>query len=191
MSLCDRCVDPGHCCRSIHLSHGPLFGASKLEALAWVASAQPAQGELGLPFIPERVKAPSFEGQRRCLEWEYSCPNLDETTGRCKDYNNRPKLCRSFRPGYEKPCAMYGKQSAPCDFLLKEFPHIDYNRMTVYAGPHHPELGEFYIERDNQVAGEVVCIECQTDLWTQPGKTKTRQEDCRSCKGSGYMMVSI
>jgi hypothetical protein len=52
-TLCDRCIDPGACCKDIRLSYAHP-GITKLEVLAWMASCWPADGEIGLPFIPDQ-----------------------------------------------------------------------------------------------------------------------------------------
>jgi Fe-S-cluster containining protein len=115
MSLCNRCIDPGICCREIRLNVKPPF-MTKLEALAWLASIHPAYGEIGLPFIPEykdRILLYDFDEAIQFYstsplesEWVYSCPVLTPD-GRCGDYENRPRLCRTFESGRNQPCVMF------------------------------------------------------------------------------------
>jgi Fe-S-cluster containining protein len=52
----------------------------------------------GLPFIPYKV----VEGY-----WLFACTKLDFKTGRCRDYENRPKMCREYQPLSDPLCAMY------------------------------------------------------------------------------------
>lgn len=109
MTICDRCVDPGSCCREIRLSH-KVAAITKLEVLAWLASCLPGSNEIGLPFIPEyQGQFFNYDGLDPCpfpVDWVYSCINLT-SDGRCGDYENRPNLCRIFRAGIHKPCSMH------------------------------------------------------------------------------------
>ena len=114
--LCDHCKLPGRCCTGFTLNHHAVRPeASDLEVLAFLAtvvtSNDPRDGMplvgttkgstnimIGLPFMP----LSNTEGYRR-----FWCFNLDVTTGRCGDYENRPALCRHFEPGTDELCAMW------------------------------------------------------------------------------------
>ena len=103
MTLCDHCIDPGLCCRLISLSADPQV-LTRLEALAWIASVQPASHEIGLPFIPEERQRHD-DGREPFERWHWSCIYLT-TEGRCSNYEGRPNLCRTFMAGIDQPCAM-------------------------------------------------------------------------------------
>ena len=73
--LCGNCADPGRCCRDIrlHSGNGAVFGdaTTRLEALvalATVEHADPWMGNVGLPFLPERMEPDGT--------WVLSCPRL-------------------------------------------------------------------------------------------------------------------
>jgi Fe-S-cluster containining protein len=109
MSLCDRCRDPGACCRDIALNIDPDV-TTKLEALAWVASIRPGTGEIGLPFIPIERRAGG--GDEAFERWIWSCIYL-QPDGRCGNYDGRPQMCRNFEPGVSQPCAMTCPKELP------------------------------------------------------------------------------
>ncbi len=108
--LCDRCADPGACCRNFWLSCEPP-GTTKLEALAWIASSRPGPSELGLPFLPVERDS-STEDCPVLWHWSWSCPIVMED-GRCGDYDHRPFLCREYAAGSSKICAMFGRACPP------------------------------------------------------------------------------
>lgn len=105
IDLCAHCPDPGLCCRGIKLYSGlgarSLGGAETvLEGLVWLATVHhedPWMGHQGLPFLPESRDADGG--------WSLSCPRLTPE-GRCGDYENRPRLCRTYEPGRDAPCAL-------------------------------------------------------------------------------------
>lgn len=109
LDLCGECGDPGRCCRDIRLYSGGAGlseAETKLDALVWLATAYHSDewmGNMGLPFLPDRKE----DGM-----WVLSCPRLTPD-GRCGDYENRPRLCRIFRPGEEHPCAMLWREPLP------------------------------------------------------------------------------
>lgn len=111
------------CCRDIRLSVKINF-RNKLEALAWIATVWPAEGELGLPFIPDKpILARYWDTGPGTLpydatsplevEWLWQCIYI-EPDGRCGNYEHRPNLCRTFYPGWDKPCIMYHEFSSCC-----------------------------------------------------------------------------
>ncbi len=92
-SMCDSCMKPGHCCRSVFLTGGPFgdpmsFEKVEHELMRWK-----------LPFRPLEYR----EDEHR---WRFWCPNL-QRDGRCGDYENRPQLCRDYEPGREGLCVHY------------------------------------------------------------------------------------
>lgn len=111
VDLCGNCSDPGMCCREIRLysRNDRAFGdaATVLEAyvaLATVVHADEWMFDTGLPFVPERRDPDGT--------WVMSCPRLTPE-GRCGDYENRPRLCRTFTPGNDWPCAMRKTEPLP------------------------------------------------------------------------------
>jgi Fe-S-cluster containining protein len=122
MTLCDRCVDPGMCCKDIRLSYNHP-GITKLEVMAWLASVHCEEFNIGLPFIPDiRSLNPLFRVDHDVplcpieMTWTYQCINLTED-GRCGDYENRPQLCRDHKPGHHQPCIM---NHYPCPVFVEE-----------------------------------------------------------------------
>lgn len=111
MSLCDTCAQPGRCCFGFMLNGGswPTFRTTALEVLAELASAYPENDppEIGLPFLP-LYRRPG-DGV-----WRFWCPHLDRS-GRCGDYENRPKLCRSFEPASDRLCIYWKPPAENCD----------------------------------------------------------------------------
>lgn len=95
--LCETCLKPGSCCRDLFLSSvdgnsdvdGPM-SAEKAEH--WAMGRQ-------LPFRPLVQQSDG--------KWRWWCPKLDEATGRCTDYENRPALCRAFAAGSDPLCVHY------------------------------------------------------------------------------------
>lgn len=98
MSLCDVCMSPGACCKRVALTDlrpgelvVPQDPMSHEQAEHWALRA-------GLPFRPAEQGPDGV--------WRWSCNNLLET-GRCGDYENRPSLCRKYRPGSDPLCVHY------------------------------------------------------------------------------------
>lgn len=101
MSLCDKCFDPGRCCKLMNLSQ-----KSGDALTVWTDIDIPAQAiEHGLPFEPvaklgewtdEKTGRPYAEFHWRCTKL---LPN-----GRCGIYEDRPNLCRSFEPLTDQLC---------------------------------------------------------------------------------------
>lgn len=60
--------------------------------------------DIGFPFVP------FFVGEHN--SWRLWCPNLTRE-GRCGDYENRPRLCRSFQAGSDPLCIMHGMIEPP------------------------------------------------------------------------------
>lgn len=96
-SACDTCKDPGYCCKRLMLGGVTEEKFPTLAEAREVAKHWPFEPN-GLPFLPMRV----VQGH-----WLFTCPRLDWETGRCKDYENRPALCRNYQPLSDPLCAMY------------------------------------------------------------------------------------
>ena len=83
------CPDLGHCCRKFC-----VIGFTRWQPLDKRRSAKGVQRflnkrRLGI-FKPHSIRDDG--------SWMITCPKLG-ADGRCSDYDNRPELCRSFRPG--------------------------------------------------------------------------------------------
>jgi hypothetical protein len=123
---CGSCFAPGFCCRNIVLAAGDFKrGALHLDLLVELATiptylenGQPyvaGNGDrltgdcaaIGLPFMPLY--------RRQSGAWVLWCPNLTRD-GKCGDYDNRPALCRSFKPGEHIPCVMRGPDPEGLDY---------------------------------------------------------------------------
>lgn len=120
MSLCDRCMKPGHCCENIKFfssaagRNGLSFWADSIESTV-TDSLHQEDKDAGRP-MPFRVKEITgrwtvAEGEeeagREYVTATFSCINL-QPDGRCGDYENRPWLCRFFKSGIDWPCIHYG-----------------------------------------------------------------------------------
>jgi Fe-S-cluster containining protein len=110
MSLCDTCVQPGHCCRDIPI-HTSAWGNFYPHQWPEKAAEQLERELPGHPFIPLRLEMypldvidPTAEGPYGFGRW--SCKNLTPD-GRCGDYDNRPNLCKNYEAGSDRLCVMY------------------------------------------------------------------------------------
>lgn len=125
--LCDNCKLPGRCCTGFDLNFRPLNKCqTALEVLVFLATIVTSenavarlqsekkstrgnshlpQTQIGLPFMPLYKR--KVEGIDGGGVWRFWCPNLDISTGRCGDYENRPGLCRLYRAGSDPLCAMW------------------------------------------------------------------------------------
>lgn len=119
MSACDTCRAPGFCCRNIRLFGNRPSPAANGEvafpaSLDTVRVLDEIQGE-ALPFKPvatretfEPRRLPDWDGPiigETLQTWTWSCPRLG-ADGRCTDYENRPRMCRSFEPVVDTLCLM-------------------------------------------------------------------------------------
>jgi len=127
MSLCDTCRDPGVCCRgmSLNIVYPPEMTRKEV-AEHTHAGTNPYSEKKSEPLPSFNPIRPSgryiSRGQRKpdSVRWLYSCTNLDEETGRCNDYENRPKLCRDFEPASNPLCVHYDGPWAGYLRLYKE-----------------------------------------------------------------------
>ena len=101
MSLCDVCLSPGACCQRMALS-------SSLIRRVWMPGGEGRAHDpmsrdraehlmiaAGLPFIPSHQQANGV--------WRYGCTQL-QPNGRCGAYEERPQVCRDFKPGSDPLC---------------------------------------------------------------------------------------
>lgn len=94
MSICDRCTDPGHCCRRLKL-YGNDFEvpyaydeASAAEEIILMDELEYRNFGFRIPFVPYT----QIDGVVL-----FMCPKLGND-GRCTDYENRPRICREYQP---------------------------------------------------------------------------------------------
>lgn len=106
-SMCDSCLSPGACCKALRLRGGArqADNSDAIEASMSFDQAERRALELNLwMFRPLHQEA--ADGS-----WTWSCTQL-EPNGRCGIYEDRPELCRSFRPGQDPLCVHYWKEDA-------------------------------------------------------------------------------
>jgi Fe-S-cluster containining protein len=114
---CDRCIDPGMCCRSFPLSHYFDFGVTPAKIMKWLA-----QNGLAM-FRPLRRihvwcsdhtgASGKKESGKWVEQWSFRCTALGED-GRCTIYDSRPDLCRTYEPGCDMMCVhMRGPDGRP------------------------------------------------------------------------------
>lgn len=103
-SICDTCRDPGHCCRNFMLG-------SKFRIEDDRAFVQKQLKKWDLPFKPLRrdyfYSSKSSELEPDMCYWYFSCSKLKEKTGRCTIYENRPKVCRNYKPKADLMCCEF------------------------------------------------------------------------------------
>lgn len=106
--MCDSCMVPGHCCRSLTLGGGD-FGRD-IDTIEGIERELRNEGERRytgnpMPFHPLFKRSDGV--------WVFWCPNLDQRTGRCLDYENRPFCCSNYRPGTDGLCVHYWPEPVP------------------------------------------------------------------------------
>ncbi|SRR6266403_1852214 len=97
MSLCDTCRSPGSCCR------GFVIENTGFERERWKQDARQWIRRKKLPFYPAHMTASNLP------EWDYvyvafNCHWLGED-GRCRNYDQRPAVCRNYEPASDGLCA--------------------------------------------------------------------------------------
>ena len=103
--LCDRCFDPGACCRRF-----ALYDVDGDERTFWLVGEGTVDDFLEsrrLPFLAEqtgRYRDP--EANREYGSFVFSCPALGED-GRCTMYRRRPDVCRNFEPANGSPLCVH------------------------------------------------------------------------------------
>lgn len=96
-TLCDVCMDPGHCCRDLPLRGGPEGpNGERVDSPMSYERAEHFVMSQGLPFRPLYR-----DDQGR---WRWGCTALDQRTGRCTIYENRPHVCQIYDPGCDSLC---------------------------------------------------------------------------------------
>jgi Fe-S-cluster containining protein len=95
-SLCETCTDPGRCCRRFSLNIGWFSKAN------WKQEAEKALEQYNVPFYAESIYKEEAE---MVVPW-FSCTKLGGD-GRCTIYDERPHVCRTYKPGSDELCAMH------------------------------------------------------------------------------------
>lgn len=93
MSLCDTCAVPGRCCLKVYLTGGQ--DGDRISQPMSFERAEHMALRHRLPFRPAH--------QIEDGSWVWWCTNLGRD-GRCTDYENRPQLCRDYKPGSDELC---------------------------------------------------------------------------------------
>jgi hypothetical protein len=112
MSVCDKCIRPGECCRRFPLPGLPTF-YTKLEVLVFLASYCPtANTVVGLPFYD-----PVFSADDQM--WTVAC-HWVTPEGRCGNYDIRPHYpCGDYQPGTDPLCAHHVPRIGLCPELTR------------------------------------------------------------------------
>lgn len=126
-SICDSCIDPGYCCRAIPIgSYFPPDMTGK-EVTKSIRSGVRPDGKKHekMPMMTalRRAKLYGVKGDKkpRWARWLFECSNLNKRTGRCKDYKNRPEMCKRFKPESDELCVHYtGKRRFSAPWKLSE-----------------------------------------------------------------------
>jgi Fe-S-cluster containining protein len=111
MNLCDKCFDPGHCCREFWLNVNFWDDESVTNEKLRQYSSERSPGNRHAPFEPVR-KVDKYSGTkheetgRTYSQWYWRCPALT-STGKCGIYADRPELCRSYEPASSELCVHY------------------------------------------------------------------------------------
>lgn len=125
-SLCDRCFQPGACCKDLYLWGPSVPGAPagapvhfpldtwREDAARWIADTQKLlYTKMGqqLAFRADRVGGIWWSDEFKCwyanIRW--TCDAL-QPNGRCGIYDKRPDTCRVFEPASDSLCIHYEPQ---------------------------------------------------------------------------------
>lgn len=107
MSLCDRCLAPGECCKLMHLSNQAGDPSTEWVDGGFDGIVKSLQLR-GLPFEPvvEIGRWTDEESGREYANYLYRCTKL-LPNGRCGIYEDRPDLCRRYEPASDRLCVHY------------------------------------------------------------------------------------
>lgn len=100
MTLCDKCFAPGQCCKNLTLSRNGKAWT------VWQGDADAAMERRGLPFRSLEVIGQWSDAEGTWEEHSWYCPKLGED-GRCTIYEDRPDICRNYKPGSDPLCVHY------------------------------------------------------------------------------------
>jgi Fe-S-cluster containining protein len=96
-SMCDRCISPGACCKRLVLS-GPFAAPMSLERAEHLL--------IDPDWFPQTKGVFRPGNQLPNGRWEFWCTAL-KSDGRCGIYEDRPQLCRDYRPGADGLCVHF------------------------------------------------------------------------------------
>lgn len=103
MSACDRCFQPGACCKGFHLT-----GVS-----GWMDEGRDVvEARARESLLPFHAVAPATvyndpESGKDYQTWTWNCPKVS-ADGRCTIYDTRPDLCRNYAPASDGLCVHFG-----------------------------------------------------------------------------------
>jgi len=98
-SMCDSCMSPGACCKSLHLRGGYAEDGHRLgDGPMSFERAEHLALKNGLWMM-----RPLYQDENG---WRWSCTALGRD-GRCTIYEDRPDLCRRYLPGEDGLCVHY------------------------------------------------------------------------------------
>jgi Fe-S-cluster containining protein len=116
-SMCATCMVPGHCCRKLNLNGGDAYREVDDPAEVERLMAEGKLDDDGRMYLgsimPFKVLMKAKDGS-----WVFWCPKLDQRTGRCLDYENRPHCCSDYEPGADPLCVHYWPDPEKGDFFL-------------------------------------------------------------------------
>lgn len=99
MSPCETCSRPGECCKNFVLS--PNFPEPD-----WQSASRSLLDRNGLTYFRIEEAVRSELTNRGHVAIRCSCLLLGDD-GRCRDYENRPVVCRLYRPLSDNLCAEF------------------------------------------------------------------------------------
>ena len=116
--ICDKCHAPGSCCKGFHLS---LMGWESPEDLpSKIDAAVETLKNMGLDFfVPYKPLKPFNkesgliygynDNEKVSMTWR--CTRLKD--GKCSDYENRPDLCKTYKPMSDDLCKVKSFKGIP------------------------------------------------------------------------------
>jgi len=114
MSLCDTCREPGACCKGLAINIRFPIEMPPDQVQKHVAEGTPTYegGPNHQPvptFVPINRATYLDDGELepKYCTWRFNCTALDEETGRCNIYRDRPQVCRDFEAGSDPICVHY------------------------------------------------------------------------------------
>jgi len=133
-SLCDRCRDPGACCRRFPLSvwfwdHMPITQQwHEMRERQGLWQGRP------IPFVPiEPDRRWPDRRKAGMSQWLFRCEALG-SDGRCTIYSVRPDApCKLYLPAEDQMCAMF---STP-EVILERYRRRKAERKAVIKRPLH------------------------------------------------------
>lgn len=108
---CDRCIDPGHCCKAFPLSFTVPPSATADEMTTELNRRLRMSFEGKPAFVGDnpfkalrRVPPQNYEpDDGQTVSWLFQCTAL-QADGRCGIYERRPDFCRIYEPGTDWLC---------------------------------------------------------------------------------------